>query len=188
MNFNFETNESVNWTANIAAAGVISQSAGPRPAGVAEIPYSPCAGNISIENKGGGGEVVIPHIKSAALTITRPATTSVNSGTIAGAGKCTTIRRKSGAADWTLALVSDDGNENSNIVPGDYNIIKINLAILPTPVFILLKWGIWGARTGLTVNPETGAFISQTYNASMKQMHGSEVGAFELPGSINLIV
>ena len=115
----------------------------------------------------------------AVLTFTREAKTSVNSGTSAGDGSCLTARLPGAAIDWTLAITTEDGNEVTALASGTIHNFR---AFIDATNFWDLKWGILAARTGLSVDRETGNIIGQTHNAEMKGFN-SGAGNITLPGA-----
>lgn len=165
INWAFDTNESINWAVNYGGNGLLSFVNGARPAVPAEDKSTPCAGKIVLVNDAGTVETVIPHLKSASLVLTRSAVASVNSGSTAGVNKCVTTRRKGPALDWTLSLVSEEGNEQANVASGNVSIIR---CYVDATRFYELKYGLFLERSGLTADAQTGALIGQTFNAAMK--------------------
>lgn len=180
ITWNFATNELISYVNNFGGNGALSITAGAPPADASSVDeLTPCAGKIATWN--GTTADRIPHVTQAVLTITREAKTTVNSGTSAGSGACTTKRQVGGPVDWTLAITTEDGNENALLASGLDAWFR---CYVDGSEFWDLKWGLLGPRTGITVDDETGNIISQTHNAEMKGAKAGVLGLVHKPGAV----
>lgn len=178
ITWNFATNEPISHVVQFGGNGALSVSAGSPPADAASVAeFRPCDGKIAYFESPTVNRIA--HVTQAVLTFTREMKTSVNSGTSTGSGSCTTIRKPGAAIDWTLAITTEDGNEVAALASGQ---IKNLRAYVDATDFWDLKWGIFGQRSGLQVDRETGNVISQTHNAEMKGFN-SGVGNITKPGA-----
>lgn len=183
LNWDFEKNARLNWSMNFGGNGVLSFSSGARPVPPAEDFATPCAGKFEIITET-PSTYLMRHVKSATLTFTRPAIVSVNSGDAVGANKCLTTRKKGPALDWTLAITSDDSNEAAELASGLVRTVK---AYVDATRFYELKWGIFGQRSNISVDIETGKIIGQTYNLSMKGFLGGVAGDVKNLSSVSMV-
>ena len=177
ITWDWKTNAPLSHVVQFGGNGALAFTTGPEIID-AEIPLeeTPCLGKIVTYVD--PTETRILHVTQAVLTFTREMKTTINSGTSDGTGKCQTGRRVGAAIDWTLAITTEDGNENAVIKSG--NIVNLR-AYTTATLFYDLKWGMMGKRSGLTVNRMTGDIISQTHNAEMKGYNVTE-GEIKLPG------
>lgn len=124
----------------------------------------------------GTTQTVMTGITQATLNITAANASYVNSGTAGGTG------RKAGIIDWQLAISIEESNLYQGLAKG--NLFQLKLFTDATN-FYLLKWGQLINSTGLVVNPENGAIISQTLNfgmAAVNPAYPTIPGRIILPG------
>jgi hypothetical protein len=84
--------------------------------------------------------------------------------------------RKAGVKDWNLALSLQDNSRAGLVLKQD---VEIQLYI-DEENYWHLQWGKIRDFTGLTVDVETGAIISQTINIDMNGFVDGEVGVVEV--------
>lgn len=174
----FATNQAIGWQMNFGGNGDLVWDTGAMPVGVPQAEFPPCAGKVVLVADDGTTETIIPHVTQATLTLTNEAKTFVNSGTTTGTGKCTTGRAAGQGLDWTLAIASQDGNENAALASG--TTVHVRVYVTAT-AFYSLKWGLVGKRSGLNVNVESGEIISQTYNIAQKILKAGVLGHVKKP-------
>lgn len=181
ININFATNEVINHQVTFGGVGALAISAGNvivDPGTPAN--KTPCAGKLVTYVTGTPDvETLVPHVTTIALTLTRPAIISVNSGDSAGVNKCLTVRVPGAALDWTMSVVTEEGNANSILLPGTNH--KMRLYTDATLCFDFV-WAHLASITGLTVDVESGAIISQTYAFEMKASLAAVLGSVKIPG------
>ncbi len=132
---------------------------------------SPC-GVIWEYSADGDTWTELTDLVSGTLTFTIQNSPYVNSSTL-----CKTKRRAGAALDFTVSAVQQ--NTVRQLTPGDDIYLR---CYVDDTDFWLLQWCKVGAYTGLTVDRETGAIISQTINLSMNGIVGGVVGEIILPG------
>lgn len=172
LNWDFEKNTRLNWSMNFGGNGALSFTTGARPTPPADDQTTPCSAKFEVISDV-PATYLVTHLKSATLTFTRPAVVGVNSGDSVGTNKCLTTRKKGPALDWTLALVSDESNNPAELASGLVRVVK---AYVDATRFYELKWGIFGQRSNLAVDIETGKIIGQTFNVSAKGFKAGVAG------------
>ena len=179
ITWDFKTNAPISHEVQFGGDGALTMTTGALITDASTVEEEPpCLGKIVTFS---GSETRIPHVTQAVLTFTREAKTSVNSGTSAGSGACLTARRPGAAIDWTLAITTEDGNENTVLASG--SILNFRCYVDGTDYWDL-KWGLMGQRSGLTVDRESGNIIGQTHNAEMKGFNAGTVGHIKKPGEV----
>lgn len=182
ITWDFATNQVISYTCDFGGDGDLTWQTDSQPNDTSAFDEdTPCAGKWALWD-GVSTETIIAHIAQAVLTIERPAVTAVNSGTTAGAGKCTTNRHPGAAVDWNLALSMEEGNIISALNPGSVVWLR---GYVDATAYWDLKWGICGERSGITVDRETGAVISFSQTISMKGSNAGVIGLINKPGAVS---
>lgn len=182
ITINFQTNEVISHVVNFGGNGDLTIAQGVEIAGgAASANPTPCAGKIVTFVSGSPDvETILQHVTQATLTFSKPAITSVNSGTTAGSEKCITMREAGPAIDWTMSITTEEGVRNTSLIPGSNHKWRVYVT---SSDFWELVWGKINDITGLTVDRETGAIISQTYNVAMKSHLSGVTGNITKPGA-----
>lgn len=187
ININFQTNEVINHQVTFGGVGALNISAGvPIVDPATPANKTPCAGRLVTYVAPGAvpaDETIVPHVTTVTLTLTRPAVTSVNSGSSAGVNKCLTVRVPGAALDWTMTVATEEGNANALLQPGTNHLMRL---YIDNTLCFDFKWAHLATITGLTVDVESGAIISQTYNFEMKATLSGVLGEVKTPGPVTL--
>lgn len=124
----------------------------------------------------------LPACVSAALRLTLPVPTFVNSSTYVG-GKSWTGAKSGAPLDWNLSIQQEDDEriDTTKIWQKD-DVLKLRLYVNAT-AYWELKYGIAGDFTGVSWNRETGAIMARTLNVNMNGYYygGAGTGHITMP-------
>lgn len=171
INLNWSGNESVNHSVEFQGTDeltfVTEFIEDPGPLAIGSI----C--DVKIEYGAEGAEVLIENIESATLTFTRENQAYINSST-----NCVESY-KSGPLDWTLEIVLQDNVRPIALQADERFKVWIN-----DTEFYILEYGHVEAYNDLSVDPQTGAIITQSMSVVMQAARQSDgvVGKIILPG------
>ena len=165
INWNWESGEIINWTVNMASDGPAVGAAGDiTDLSVPDLPET-CGTKIGYidgdTGNGTGADTEWINLLSATLNISAANPTFVNSSTIFG-GQCWT-RRRAGVIDWNVSVTEQD-NDRTKFDKGDDLFLRLYINATQ-------YWNLAFAKlrefTGLTVDRQSGAILSQTLNFDM---------------------
>lgn len=178
ITIDFSTNAIISHVLTFGGNGALSRSSGTRTAETTgSANETPCAGHVEVWD--GATANRLRHITQATLTFSHGESTSVNSGDSAGASSCVTTRNPNGAIDWTLGLASEDGNyDATHLAIGATKWFRVYTT---ASTFYSLKWGKILNYSGINVDVEGGANISQTVNVAMKANDAGSQGHIITP-------
>ena len=117
----------------------------------------------------------LANIAQATLNLSCDAQSYVNSSTGCWTGQ------KAGPLDWNASITLQDNIRTGPVIGTNY---QWKFWVDDT-YFWLLKWGIVKDYSGITVNVETGAIITQTLNLEMNGVVGGVVGIVTSPSDVD---
>jgi hypothetical protein len=122
----------------------------------------------------------LPNLVSAALRITNPVETYVNSSTYVN-GRAWTGQKAGAGLDWNLSIQQEDDErlDNTKIWQVD-DVLKLRV-YTDANLFWGLTYGIARDFSGMSYNRETGAIIARTLNVDMNGYYVSGLGSIALP-------
>lgn len=153
-----------------AAAGIAPVDAGPVAAA------STSGGKLEFGVDIITAQTLWDNVTQAVLTITAENTTFVNSSTIVATVMWTGV--KAGTIDWTLAVTEED-DIRTKLIKGE--LTELRLYVNATEFYELIQGRVKDV-TGISVDVESGAIVSQTINIEMAASDAAGLlGTIKLP-------